>query len=68
MPVATAREVLGHVEDDSLGRTIRLGAALWALPQGPGAGRGGSERRARRPPGGGRTAARPLGWCERPRG
>ncbi|WP_432082215.1 MerR family transcriptional regulator [Streptomyces sp. WAC 04229] len=35
VPVATAREVLGHVDDDSLGRTIRLGAALWALPQGP---------------------------------
>ncbi|MGX5183223.1 MerR family transcriptional regulator [Streptomyces avermitilis] len=35
VPVATAREVLGHVDDDSLGRTIRLGAALWALPQVP---------------------------------
>ncbi|WP_328761704.1 MULTISPECIES: MerR family transcriptional regulator [unclassified Streptomyces] len=35
IPVATAREVLRHVDDDSLGRTIRLGAALWALPQGP---------------------------------
>ncbi|MFJ3234871.1 MerR family transcriptional regulator [Streptomyces sp. NPDC086787] len=35
MPVATAREVLRHVDDDSLGRTIRLGAALWALPQVP---------------------------------
>ncbi|UIX30518.1 MerR family transcriptional regulator [Streptomyces sp. GQFP] len=34
IPVATAREVLGHVDDESLGRTIRLGAALWALPQG----------------------------------
>lgn len=33
VPVATAREVLGHVDDDSLGRTVRLGAALWALPQ-----------------------------------
>ncbi|MEU3617571.1 MerR family transcriptional regulator [Streptomyces sp. NPDC002623] len=33
LPVATVREVLGHVDDDSLGRTIRLGAALWALPQ-----------------------------------
>ncbi|KOU00105.1 MULTISPECIES: MerR family transcriptional regulator [Streptomyces] len=33
VPVATAREVLGHVDDESLGRTIRLGAALWALPQ-----------------------------------
>ncbi|WP_328906059.1 MerR family transcriptional regulator [Streptomyces sp. NBC_00234] len=35
LPVATAREVLGHVDDESLGRTIRLGAALWALPHGP---------------------------------
>ncbi|MER5744735.1 MerR family transcriptional regulator [Streptomyces sp. NPDC059913] len=35
LPVATAREVLSHVDDDSLGRTIRLGAALWALPNGP---------------------------------
>ncbi|WP_186778556.1 MerR family transcriptional regulator [Streptomyces salinarius] len=34
VPVSTAREVLGHVDDESLGRTIRLGAALWALPQG----------------------------------
>ncbi|ELP61468.1 MerR family transcriptional regulator [Streptomyces turgidiscabies] len=34
VPVATAREVLGHVDDESLGRTIRLGAALWALPHG----------------------------------
>ncbi|MFI6459889.1 MerR family transcriptional regulator [Streptomyces sp. NPDC050528] len=33
VPVATVREVLGHVDDDSLGRTIRLGAAMWALPQ-----------------------------------
>lgn len=35
LPVATAKEVLGHIDDDSLGRTIRLGAALWALPHGP---------------------------------
>ncbi|MGW2523302.1 MerR family transcriptional regulator [Streptomyces sp. NPDC001617] len=35
LPVATVREVLGHVDDDSLPRTIRLGAALWALPQVP---------------------------------
>ncbi|MET7911205.1 MerR family transcriptional regulator [Streptomyces avermitilis] len=35
VPVATAREVLGHIDDDSLGRTIRVGAALWALPQVP---------------------------------
>lgn len=35
LPVATVREVLGHVDDESLGRTIRLGAALWALPQVP---------------------------------
>ncbi|OLZ66846.1 transcriptional regulator [Streptomyces sp. IMTB 2501] len=35
VPVAKVREVLGHVDDNSLGRTIRLGAALWALPQIP---------------------------------
>ncbi|MFJ2827165.1 MerR family transcriptional regulator [Streptomyces sp. NPDC087263] len=35
VPVTTAREVLGHIDNDSLGRTIRLGAALWALPQEP---------------------------------
>ncbi|MEW2047215.1 MerR family transcriptional regulator [Streptomyces sp. NPDC005476] len=35
LPVATVREILGHVDDDSLGRTMRLGAALWALPQVP---------------------------------
>ncbi|MFB7078177.1 MerR family transcriptional regulator [Streptomyces sp. NPDC056308] len=35
LPVATAREVLSHVDDESLGRTIRLGAALWSLPHGP---------------------------------
>ena len=33
--VATVREVLGHVDDDSLPRAIRLGAAMWALPQVP---------------------------------
>ncbi|GHE07765.1 MerR family transcriptional regulator [Streptomyces alanosinicus] len=35
VPVAKVREVLGHVDDDSLPRSIRLGAALWALPQVP---------------------------------
>ncbi|AKN70009.1 MULTISPECIES: MerR family transcriptional regulator [Streptomyces] len=35
VPVATVREVLRHVDDDSLGLTVRLGAALWALPQVP---------------------------------
>ncbi|MGW4276800.1 MerR family transcriptional regulator [Streptomyces seoulensis] len=35
VPVATVREVLGHVDDDGLGRAIRLGAALWALPRVP---------------------------------
>ena len=33
IPVATVREVLAHVDDESLGRTMRLGAALWALPR-----------------------------------
>ncbi|MEU0374575.1 MerR family transcriptional regulator [Streptomyces sp. NPDC006283] len=35
IPVSTAREVLAHVDDDSLGLTMRLGAATWALPQLP---------------------------------
>ncbi|OIJ65970.1 MerR family transcriptional regulator [Streptomyces mangrovisoli] len=35
LPVATVKQVLGHVDDESLGRTVRLGAALWALPQIP---------------------------------
>ncbi len=35
LPVATAREVLEHADDESPGRTMRLGAALWALPHGP---------------------------------
>ncbi|GHB65277.1 transcriptional regulator [Streptomyces viridiviolaceus] len=35
VPVANAREVLRHVDDESLGRSVRLGAALWELPQGP---------------------------------
>ncbi|AKJ10577.1 transcriptional regulator [Streptomyces incarnatus] len=35
IPVATVREVLRNVDDYALGRTIRLGAALWALPQVP---------------------------------
>ncbi|MGW0703632.1 MerR family transcriptional regulator [Streptomyces sp. NPDC002867] len=35
VPVATAREVLAHVDDESLGLTMRLGAATWALPQLP---------------------------------
>ncbi|MDH6142168.1 DNA-binding transcriptional MerR regulator [Kitasatospora sp. GP30] len=33
IPVVTVREVLRQVDDDSLGRSIRLGAALWALPR-----------------------------------
>ncbi|MFJ2406294.1 MerR family transcriptional regulator [Streptomyces xanthochromogenes] len=35
LPVANAKEVIGYVDDDSLDRTMRLGAALWALPHGP---------------------------------
>ncbi|MDN3025098.1 MerR family transcriptional regulator [Streptomyces sp. S.PB5] len=35
VPVATVREVLGHVDDDSLPRATRLGAAVWAMPQVP---------------------------------
>ncbi|MCC9308839.1 MerR family transcriptional regulator [Kitasatospora sp. RB6PN24] len=33
IPVATVREVLRQIDDESLGRTVRLGAALWALPR-----------------------------------
>ncbi|MBA6437745.1 MULTISPECIES: MerR family transcriptional regulator [Streptomyces] len=36
MPVATAREVLAAAEDESLSQNARMGAAVWALPQGPG--------------------------------
>ena len=35
VPVATAREVLAAVEDESLDQHHRLGAATWALPQSP---------------------------------
>jgi DNA-binding transcriptional MerR regulator len=35
VPVATARRVLAFVDDDSLGQTMRLGAALWELPHEP---------------------------------
>ncbi|WP_329118138.1 MerR family transcriptional regulator [Streptomyces sp. NBC_01465] len=35
LPVATAKEVIGYIDDDSLDQTMRLGAALWALPHGP---------------------------------
>ncbi|MFD8573184.1 MerR family transcriptional regulator [Streptomyces sp. NPDC057694] len=35
VPVATAREVLAHIDDDSLSTTFRLGAAMWSLPQPP---------------------------------
>ncbi|MDT9697419.1 MerR family transcriptional regulator [Streptomyces sp. P17] len=35
VPVATVREVLEHVDDDSLPRAMRLGAAIWAMPQVP---------------------------------
>ncbi|MFJ1755015.1 MerR family transcriptional regulator [Kitasatospora sp. NPDC088134] len=42
LPVATVREVLAHVDDESLGTSIRLGAALWALPHSA----GGSEQEA----------------------
>ncbi|MFE2944788.1 MerR family transcriptional regulator [Streptomyces sp. NPDC059255] len=35
MPVATAREVLVAVEDESLDRHSRIGAAVWSLPESP---------------------------------
>ncbi|MFC7471055.1 MerR family transcriptional regulator [Streptomyces albidoflavus] len=46
IPVATAREVLAAVDDDSLGLTMRLGAALWSLPRPP-AGRAEEDEAAR---------------------
>ncbi|WP_208609513.1 MerR family transcriptional regulator [Streptomyces atriruber] len=35
VPIASAREVLTALEDDSLDRNSRLGTAVWALPHGP---------------------------------
>ncbi|MFF3688928.1 MerR family transcriptional regulator [Streptomyces sp. NPDC002187] len=35
VPVATAREVLAAVDDDSLDHHMRLGAAVWAIAHGP---------------------------------
>ncbi|MFI7005176.1 MerR family transcriptional regulator [Streptomyces sp. NPDC050145] len=35
VPVATAREVIAAIDDDSLDTTFRVGAAMWALPQPP---------------------------------
>jgi DNA-binding transcriptional MerR regulator len=35
VPVATAREVIAHIDDETLGTSMRLGAAMWALPQPP---------------------------------
>ncbi|MET7902122.1 MerR family transcriptional regulator [Streptomyces sp. NPDC005355] len=43
MPVATAREVLKSAEDESLSPHLRLGAAVWALPHGPGPDEGAPE-------------------------
>ncbi|NBM20973.1 MerR family transcriptional regulator [Streptomyces sp. GC420] len=48
MPVATAREVLRAVEDDSLDHHMRLGAAVWALPHPPAAEEGPAADAARR--------------------
>ncbi|MFI6092705.1 MerR family transcriptional regulator [Streptomyces sp. NPDC051218] len=36
VPIASAREVLTALEDDSLDHNSRLGTAVWALPHGPG--------------------------------
>ncbi|GCD34602.1 transcriptional regulator [Streptomyces chrestomyceticus JCM 4735] len=60
MPVATAREVLAAVEDESLDHHLRLGAAVWALPHPPGPPKEAPETTAAR-----RTAdelLRRLGW------
>ncbi|MEV0126463.1 MerR family transcriptional regulator [Streptomyces sp. NPDC050703] len=35
VPIASAREVLTALEDDSLDHSSRLGTAVWALPHGP---------------------------------
>ncbi|MCX4670259.1 MerR family transcriptional regulator [Streptomyces sp. NBC_01381] len=35
VPIASAREVLTALEDESLDRNSRLGTAVWALPHGP---------------------------------
>ncbi|MFI8190459.1 MerR family transcriptional regulator [Streptomyces sp. NPDC085946] len=35
IPVASAREVLAALEDDTLDHNARLGTAVWALPHGP---------------------------------
>jgi DNA-binding transcriptional MerR regulator len=35
VPIASAREVLAALEDDSLDHSSRLGTAVWALPHGP---------------------------------
>ena len=45
VPIATAREVLTALEDDSLDHNTRLGTAVWALPHGPGARRDRRDRR-----------------------
>ncbi|MEU1144828.1 MerR family transcriptional regulator [Streptomyces sp. NPDC005863] len=49
VPIASAREVLTALEDDSLDHNSRLGTAVWALPHGPEAtGPDTSEEEARR--------------------
>ncbi|MGV9879155.1 MerR family transcriptional regulator [Streptomyces sp. NPDC003006] len=35
VPIASAREVLAALEDESLDHNSRLGTAVWALPHGP---------------------------------
>lgn len=35
VPIASARDVLTALEDDSLDHNSRLGTAVWALPHGP---------------------------------
>ncbi|MEU8958213.1 MerR family transcriptional regulator [Streptomyces sp. NPDC048518] len=49
VPIASAREVLTALEDDSLDHNSRLGTAVWALPHGPeSTGPDASEEEARR--------------------
>ncbi|MEV5597685.1 MerR family transcriptional regulator [Streptomyces sp. NPDC052496] len=60
MPVATAREVLAAVEDESLDHHMRLGAAVWALPHDPGPAEETPETTAAR--GTADALLRRLGW------
>ncbi|MEU7582977.1 MerR family transcriptional regulator [Streptomyces sp. NPDC041068] len=59
VPVASAREVLRALEDESLDHNSRLGTAVWALPHGPESAEDGSTLEARRTVG---ALLERLGW------